>query len=68
MSRFGGVKSLTAATATFARTLGSFLDGPRSNEQLYTHPIFGPIGYEEWHRTHYKHAYHHLLQFGLIEE
>jgi hypothetical protein len=35
--------------------------------QLYTHPIFSPIGYDEWHRTHYKHTYH-LLRFGLIEE
>jgi hypothetical protein len=32
-----------------------------------TEPVFGPIGYEEWHRTHYKHMHHHLLQFGLIE-
>ena len=47
--------------------LERFLDGPRSNEQVSTHPIFGPIGYDEWHRTHYKHTYHHLLQFGLIE-
>ena len=31
-----------------------------------THPIFGDITTEEWSRTHYKHAHHHLLQFGLI--
>ena len=31
------------------------------------HPVFGPIGVEEWARAHFKHACHHLLQFGLIE-
>ena len=60
--------SLSEATRALARELGRFIDGPRSSEQLYTHPIFGPIGYDEWHRTHYKHTHHHLLQFGLIQE
>jgi len=60
--------SLREAIRALARELGCFIDGPRSSGQLYTHPIFGPIGYDEWHRTHYKHTYHHLLQFGLIEE
>jgi hypothetical protein len=31
------------------------------------HPIFGPIGPDEWSRTHFKHGCHHLLQFGLID-
>lgn len=35
---------------------------------MYTHQVFGPIGVEEWSRTHFKHGYHHLLQFGLLEE
>jgi hypothetical protein len=34
----------------------------------HMHPVFGPIGVEEWARSHFKHAYHHLLQFGLIDE
>jgi len=33
-----------------------------------THPVFGPIAAEEWARSHFKHCYHHLLQFGLISE
>lgn len=45
-----------------------FLAAPRSNGALYTHPVFGLIGYEEWHRMHYKHVHHHFLQFGLTEE
>jgi hypothetical protein len=60
--------SLREAARALARELERFINGPRSGEQLYTHPILGPIGYDEWHRTHYKHTYHHLLQFGLIEE
>jgi len=36
-------------------------------DAVHTHPVFGPIGVEEWGRTHFKHGYHHLLQFGLIE-
>jgi len=35
---------------------------------LHTHPIFGPIGVEEWSRTHTKHGYHHLRQFGLVDD
>jgi hypothetical protein len=29
--------------------------------------VFGPIGVEEWSRTHYKHGHYHLLQFDLIQ-
>ena len=31
----------------------------------HTNPVFGPLGAEEWARAHFKHGYHHLLQFGL---
>ena len=33
---------------------------------VHMHPIFGLLGAEEWQRSHFKHCYHHLLQFGLI--
>lgn len=58
--------TLEEAKAALRLQLEHFLDGPRSDDQLYIHPIFGPIGHDEWHRTHYKHAHHHLLQFGLV--
>jgi hypothetical protein len=29
------------------------------------HPIFGPLSVEEWHVWGYRHADHHLRQFGL---
>ena len=32
----------------------------------HEHPIFRPLGSDEWHRSHYKHCYHHLMQFGLL--
>jgi oxepin-CoA hydrolase / 3-oxo-5,6-dehydrosuberyl-CoA semialdehyde dehydrogenase len=35
-------------------------------EAIHTHPVFGPLGAGEWQRIHFKHCYHHLLQFGLI--
>jgi len=35
-------------------------------EAVQTHPIFGPLVPEEWHRSHFKHCHHHLQQFGLI--
>ncbi len=34
----------------------------------HIHPLFGPLGTEEWERSHFKHCYHHLLQLGMIEE
>jgi hypothetical protein len=43
------------------------LDGPRLSQQVCTHPLFGPIGHDDWSRTHDKHRYHHLLQSGLVE-
>ena len=35
---------------------------------IHTHPVFGPVGKDDWQRIHFKHCYHHLLQFGLITE
>lgn len=32
----------------------------------HMHPVFGPLNAEEWARAHYKHFFHHLLQFGLV--
>ncbi|RPI06077.1 MAG: hypothetical protein EHM64_04255 [Ignavibacteriae bacterium] len=34
---------------------------------VHVHPLFGPLGAEEWQRAQFKHCYHHLLQFGLID-
>ena len=36
-------------------------------DAICDHPIFGPLNGEEWERALFKHCYHHMLQFGLIE-
>ena len=35
-------------------------------EKRTTHPVFGPLNFEEWVLLHYKHVRHHLRQFGLL--
>jgi len=59
--------SLAVAKDALNAARRRFLDPSTSIEQaMHAHPIFGPLGREEWSRTHFKHAFHHLLQFGLI--
>src|SRR2546428_4809290 len=61
--------SLAEARAALAVEVSRFLDYERAAPgAAHTHPVFGPITVEEWARAHFKHAYHHLLQFNLIEE
>ena len=31
-----------------------------------THPVFGPLNFDEWVLLHYKHVKHHLKQFGIV--
>jgi len=60
---------LAEAKAALRVEVDRFLDHVRANPgAAHTHPVFGPIGVEEWSRTHFKHAHHHLLQFGLLDE
>jgi hypothetical protein len=37
-----------------------------ANDSLKTssHPVFGPLNFEEWILLHYKHVLHHAKQFG----
>jgi oxepin-CoA hydrolase/3-oxo-5,6-dehydrosuberyl-CoA semialdehyde dehydrogenase len=59
---------LAEAREALRAELARFLeDSAAAPERLHTHPVFGPINGEEWSRTHFKHAVHHLLQFGLVE-
>jgi len=58
---------LPEAKAEFRKELERYLGYQRDHpEALNTHPLLGPLGTEEWERCHYKHSYHHLLQFGLV--
>jgi len=57
------------ATVALRREVALFLDQAASAPgAARMHPVFGPIATEEWARSHFKHCYHHLLQFGLISE
>jgi hypothetical protein len=64
--RFGNLTDArTALEHEVIRFTGHFIERPGA---YHVHPIFGPLGAEEWQRAHFKHCYHHLLQFGLIRE
>lgn len=39
-----------------------FKNNPGKNT---THPVFGPLDFDEWVMLHYKHVTHHLRQFGI---
>jgi oxepin-CoA hydrolase/3-oxo-5,6-dehydrosuberyl-CoA semialdehyde dehydrogenase len=60
---------LAEAKSALAAEVSRFLEQRRTmSAATYTHPVFGPLAAEEWARSHFKHAYHHLLQFELIED
>lgn len=64
--RFAGLaESESALRGALDEYFGYFANRPEAVEM---HPVFGPLGAEEWERAHFKHCYHHLLQFGLIRE
>jgi oxepin-CoA hydrolase/3-oxo-5,6-dehydrosuberyl-CoA semialdehyde dehydrogenase len=59
---------LAHAIAALRREMERFNEHLRAApSERYMHPIFGLIGMDEWSRTHFKHCYHHLVQFGLLE-
>jgi hypothetical protein len=35
--------------------------------QTTTHPVFGPLNFNEWILLHHKHMTHHARQFGLMD-
>jgi oxepin-CoA hydrolase / 3-oxo-5,6-dehydrosuberyl-CoA semialdehyde dehydrogenase len=58
---------LKSASAALMTEVDRFLEHSRTRpDTRHTHPIFGPASVEDWSRTHFKHACHHLMQFGLI--
>ena len=63
--RFAGIRDAVAALDDQVK---AFLDrGSRTWQEPRVHPVFGPLDQGEWSRAHFKHFYHHLLQFDLIE-
>ncbi len=56
------------AKAALHKEVSRFIDlCQMQTNTRHVHPVFGPIGAEEWQRAHFKHCYHHLLQFGVVE-
>lgn len=59
--------SLAESKAALQRVTKVFFEHFRDKpEAVHVHPLFGPLGAEEWERAHFKHCYHHLLQFKLV--
>ncbi len=57
----------SVAQSDFLRELKIYFAYFKQNpDAIPVHPVFGPIGAEEWDRSHYKHCYHHLYQLGAI--
>lgn len=57
------------AKVNLRKELDSFVDHYREEPKaIHIHPVFGPIDGDGWHRAHFKHCCHHLLQFGLIDK
>ena len=58
--------SLTEAIGQLQHSVAAFIQHFEQNPATTTtHPVFGPLTYEEWILLHYKHVTHHLRQFGL---
>ncbi len=61
--------SVADAKAAFHKELDHFIKFRETQpDEMNTHPLFGTIATDGWERVHFKHSYHHLLQFGLIRK
>ena len=61
--------SIQPAIAALQVAIDNFLEQFQSNpSELSTHPVLGSITFDEWSRLHFKHCFHHLMQFGLLVE
>lgn len=59
--------SLYAAKAQLQQTVNDFFEFfAEAPSKTTTHPVFGPLNFEEWILLHHKHVLHHLKQFELI--
>jgi len=57
------------AKTVLLEELDRFLEHFQSHlEAVHIHPLFGPLGKDEWQGAHFKHCYHHVLQFNIIKE
>lgn len=62
-------KSINAALEALQEEINAFFDVFTNNEHRTTlNPIFGQLNYQQNIQLLYKHAVHHLRQFGVSEE
>ena len=61
-------KSPAEARAALQKGIDRFFNLYQKNpDTTHDHPLFGPLGGDEWERALFKHCYHHLMQFGAVE-
>jgi hypothetical protein len=62
-------ESLDIAVVKLEKSIQRFFEYFEADvSAITTHPVFGPLNFEEWVLLHYKHVQHHSRQFGLITE
>jgi Protein of unknown function (DUF1569) len=60
-------ENLEAAISKLQKSIDEFFAYfNESSGAITSHPVFGPLNFEEWVLLHYKHVTHHCRQFGLI--
>jgi oxepin-CoA hydrolase / 3-oxo-5,6-dehydrosuberyl-CoA semialdehyde dehydrogenase len=57
--------AIAALKSEISHFLERYLQDPNS---LSIHPVLGSITSDEWSRLHFKHCFHHLMQFSLLAE
>lgn len=61
--------SLSEAILKLKEQIALFYDYHQAlPKELPSHPVFGPLSFEEWTYFESKHCLHHLAQFGLAAE
>ena len=60
--------SMLEAKSALMKALDDFIRHSTNSEHMKTRPLLGSLRTEEWERVHFKHGYHHLLQFRLVGE
>jgi len=62
-------QNIEEAIAELEREIQNFIQFHKNNPGITVqNPFFGDLNYEEWLHLLYKHALHHLKQFGLIDK
>lgn len=60
-------RDLSTAVTKMKQSIEEFFHYFEADTSLKTtHPVFGPLNFDEWVLLHYKHVTHHARQFGLL--